>query len=103
MTKARIILYSVFAVYHLVSFIFTIVMERSSTVLFKLASKVGWFKYITFVGLALIIADFVWMWMDHRNFKRAQEAARHENNVLKAKVYDLQEAAKPKPEPPKAN
>lgn len=87
----------------LVAFIFTLVMESSATILFKLVSIVGWFKYITFFGLLLIITDFVWLWMDSRKQKKQDDAFRHENNVLKAKVYDLQEGLKSKPEVPKAN
>ncbi len=102
MTRARIIFYSVFGVYNLAAFIFTLVMENSASFLFKLVGYVGAFKYITFLGLLMIIADFIWLYTDHRKFKKAEEAARHENNVLKAKVYDFQEASKPKPEVPKA-
>jgi hypothetical protein len=101
MTRARIIFYIAFGVYSLGVFIFTLVMENSASFLFKLIGYVGVFKYITFLGLAMIIADFVWMYLDHRRFKKAEEASRHENNVLKAKVYDLQEGAKPKQELPK--
>jgi hypothetical protein len=102
MTRARIIFYIVFGVYNLSAFIFTLMMESSASLLFKLVGYVGAFKYVTFLGLAMVIADAVWMMLDHRKFKKAEEASRHENNVLKAKVYDLQEGAKPRQEVPKA-
>lgn len=102
MTRNRIIFYIVFGVYQLLAFVFTIVMESSASFLFKLVAFVGWFKYITFFGLALIIADFVWLWMDSRRQKKLDDDYRLENNTLKAKVYDLQEGAKPKAEVPKA-
>lgn len=105
MTRSRIIFYSVFGAYQLLAFVFTMIIENSASLLFRLVGYVGWFKFITFFGLLLIIVDFIWMWMDHRNHRRAEEASRLENNTLKAKVYDLQEGGKPKPaeELPKAN
>lgn len=105
MTRSRIIFYSVFGVYQLLAFVFTVIMESSASLLFKLVGYVGWFKYITFIGFALIVADFIWMWMDHRRYRKSEEAFRLENNTLKARVYDLQEGskAKPKEELPKAN
>ena len=102
MTRYRIIFYSIFGLYQLSAFIFTIVMESSATILFKLVGIVGWFKYITFFGVILIATDFIWLWMDSRKIKKQEEDYRHENNVLKAKVYDMQEGLKPKPEVPRA-
>lgn len=99
MTRNRIIFYSVFGVYQLSAFIFTIYIEQ---IALSLLHILPWFKYITFLGLVMIITDFVWLWMDQRNFKKTEEASRHENNILKAKVYDLQQGAAPKEEAPKA-
>ena len=103
MTRNRIIFYSIFGVYQLLSFIFTIVIDstNSTTFLFGMLKYIGWFKYITFMGLVLIIIDFVWLWMDGRRQKKAEEEFRHENNVLKAKVYDMQQSVKS--EVPKTN
>jgi hypothetical protein len=103
MNRSRIIFYSVFGVYQLFAFVFTLIMETSASLLLKLVHYLHWFKYITFFGLLLVIADFVWVWLDNRRQKKAEEVSRHENNILKAKVYDLQEGAKPKEEVPKAN
>jgi len=102
MARSRIIFYIIFGVYQLLAFIFTIVMESSASFLFKLVAYVGWFKYITFFGLLLIVTDFVWMWMDTRKQKKLEDGYRHENNVLKAKVYDMQQGVKSQPEVPKA-
>jgi len=102
MSRNRIIFYIVFGVYQLLAFVFTLIMESSASFLFKLVGFVGWFKFITFFGVLLIAADFVWLWMDLRKQKKLEEGHRHENNILKAKVYDMQEGAKPKPEAPKA-
>jgi hypothetical protein len=97
MTRSRIIFYIIFGVYQLLSFIFTVVIDstNSTSFLLGLLKYIGWFKYITFLGLVLIIIDFVWIWLDARNQGKLDEAYRHENNVLKAKVYDMQQAVKP--------
>ncbi|HWA35292.1 MAG TPA: hypothetical protein VG737_14225 [Cyclobacteriaceae bacterium] len=98
MTRSRIIFYSIFGVYQLMAFIFTLYIEK---IALSLVHYLSWFKYITFLGLVMIIADFVWLWMDQRKYKKTEEASRHENNVLKAKVYDLQQGTAPTPEVPK--
>lgn len=99
MARNRIIFYGIFAAYQLMAFIFTVVIDstQSTSFLLGLLKYIGWFKYITFIGFALIVTDFIWMWTDHRRFRKSEEAARHENNILKAKVYDMQEGNKPKP------
>jgi hypothetical protein len=40
------------------------------------------------------MAEAIWTWLDNKNFEKEKEAMRHENNVLKAKVYDLQNGSK---------
>lgn len=47
-------------------------------------------------GLLLLIGDFLWSWRISKETIIREEEIRHENNVLKAKVYDFQEAAKVK-------
>lgn len=105
MSRNRIIFYSIFGVYQVIAFIFTLIVDlgNSTSFLFGLLKYIGWFKYITFLGVVLIITDFIWLWMDNRRQQKQEEAFRHENNVLKAKVYDMQEDLKSKPEVPKAN
>ena len=100
MTRRRLIFYGIFGGFHLISFIFTLVIEYGDPAsLFSLIKYIGTFKYITFLGLALVTTDFVWMWLDTRNAQQTEDAMRLENNTLKAKVYDMQEAGKPKVEP----
>lgn len=90
MNKRRLIFLSVFGAYHLLSLIFTLYIDGDTSVLFSLVSKISWFKYGAFLGLVLFGTEAVWVWLDNRNFEKEKEAMRHENNVLKAKVYDLQ-------------
>jgi hypothetical protein len=94
MNQRRIIFFSIFGVYHLAAFIFTLMMESNTSFLFQLVSYVKWFKYGTFLGVLLVVADFVWWWREERLHAKAADAQRLENNTLKAKVYDLQQAAK---------
>jgi hypothetical protein len=95
MGKNRIIFYSIFGVYQLVAFIFTLVIDSNNmSTLLSLASYVSWFKYISFIGLTLIAVDFGWAWRQHIRSKNEVDEFRDENNTLKAKIYDLQETRK---------
>jgi hypothetical protein len=67
---------------------------NSTSFLFGLLKFIGWFKYITFLGLVFIIIDFVWLWLDVRKQKKVDEDIRLEHNTLKAKVYDMQQGPK---------
>jgi putative Ca2+/H+ antiporter (TMEM165/GDT1 family) len=97
MNKRRIIFLSIFGGYHLVSFLFTLFMEsrmNDLSVLYGLFGKIYLFKYVAFLGLGLFVVEAVWTWRDSKNLEKEKEAMRHENNVLKAKVYDLAETVK---------
>ena len=100
MTKNRIIFFSIFAAYHLISFIFTLMIDANTGLLFDIVQYISWFKYGAFLGVILIVIDFIWSWRLTKASKVKEEEARHENNVLKAKVYDFQEASKGKPATP---
>jgi hypothetical protein len=54
------------------------------------------FKYITFFGIVLIVADIVWTWMVLRELKGEKDALVKELTNLKAKLFDLQEVVKEK-------
>jgi hypothetical protein len=97
MNKRRLIFFGIFGAYHLLAFIFTLIIQYNSSLLFQLVGYISWFKYGTFLGLLLVVIDFIWWWRESKSFEKNEEAARHENNTLKAKVYDLQETSKMKP------
>jgi len=100
MTRRRLIFYGIFGGFHLISFIFTLIIEYGDpSSLFSLIKYIGMFKYVTFLGLVLVATDFVWVWLDTRNAQQKEDTMRLENNTLKAKVYDMQESGKPKVEP----
>ena len=94
MAKNRLIFYSIFGAYQLAAFIFTVVIDSNTSALFSMAGYVSLFKYVSFLGLLLIIVDFVWSWRQLSKSKQEVEEFRHENNTLKAKIYDIQETKK---------
>jgi len=94
MNKRRLIFLLVFGVYHLAALIFTIYIDVDKSILFSLLDKISLFKYGAFLGIILFAIEAVWSWRDAKNAELEREAMRLENNTLKAKVYDLTEAAK---------
>lgn len=97
MNKRRLIFLSVFGVYHLSALALTIVMDTKKndlSLLYSLFGKITLFKYGAFIGLLLFVAEVVWSWLESKKLEKEKEEMRHENNVLKAKVYDLTQAAK---------
>jgi len=93
MNRKRLWLYLGFAVYQIAAFIFTIMVDGHLDLL-GLLKYIPWFKYLTFLGLILFIADVVYVLIDRRANRKQQQDLEKENNVLKAKIYDFQEAAK---------
>jgi hypothetical protein len=94
MKKNRLIFYAVFAVFHLCAFIFTVVLDNNTSLLFKMVQYVPMFKYITLLGLILLVADFIWAWKVGKDSQKEQDLLSHELNTLKAKLFDLQEASR---------
>lgn len=50
-------------------------------------------KYGALLGLGLIIADVIWSWKSHQEQKKENLLLNNELKNLKAKLFDLQEAA----------
>jgi ABC-type transport system involved in cytochrome bd biosynthesis fused ATPase/permease subunit len=100
MNRNRYIFYSVFGVYQLLVFIFTVAIDSDTNTLFRIVPYISWFKYGALLGLLLLGADFIWVLHTQRVHRKSQESWRHENNTLKAKVYDLQQAPPPPPASP---
>jgi ABC-type transport system involved in cytochrome bd biosynthesis fused ATPase/permease subunit len=95
MNQRRRIFFIVFGVYHLIILIFTIVVEKADLgFLIDLYGKIWLMRWGAILGLGLFSADVVWTWLESRNTTKEKDAMRHENNTLKAKVYDFQQAAK---------
>jgi hypothetical protein len=51
-------------------------------------------KYGSIIGVILLIVDFVWLMKDDKKHAQEKKTLEHELNTLKAKLFDLQEAAK---------
>jgi len=94
MTKNRLIFYAFFAAFNLGAFIFTLILENNTSMLFKMVQYVPWFKYGALLGLILVIIDVIWSWSINRESKKEKAALTHELNTLKAKLFDIQEEAK---------
>ena len=94
MNKNRLIFYIVFACFHFGAFIFTVVLDNNTSLLFKMVSWVPWFKWITFLGLIILIVDVVWAFKVNKDAVKEKDALTLELNTLKAKLFDLQEDAK---------
>ena len=93
MKKNRLIFFMIFALFHIGAFIFTVALDNNSTLLFRMVSWVPFFKWITFLGLVLVCIDFIWYWVAIKEINREKAVLAHEVNTLKAKLFDLQEAA----------
>ncbi|HYC83809.1 MAG TPA: hypothetical protein VEB86_01250 [Chryseosolibacter sp.] len=94
MKKNRWIFFALFALFHFSAFIFTIILDNNTNLLFKMVGWVWSFKWITLIGLLLFIVDVVWAVSVYKEHKREKDALNHEINTLKAKLFDMQEATK---------
>jgi hypothetical protein len=97
MNQRRILFFTIFGTYHLMIFLFTLYMDAQKQdfgLLSKMLYNISLFKYGALLGIVLFAIDFVWAWRDRKFGQKEVDASRHEINVLKAKVYDLQESEK---------
>jgi hypothetical protein len=97
MKKNRLIFYAVFGGFHLFLVIFAFYVESQRNDFAFLSAMLKWIslmKYGAILGLGLLIADVVWDFMTAKENDREKAALNHEMNTLKAKLFDLQEAAK---------
>lgn len=74
-------------------FFFVIYVESRKDLsdLLGLYGQLKLFKYGALLGVVLFAIDIVWYFFELRTAKQEHELLRHENNTLKAKVYDLQQ------------
>lgn len=103
MKKNRLIFYAVFGVLHLFIFFFSLYMDgqrENIEFLLALQGKIWMLKYGSFILVILFATNVILHYRDNRRNIREKEQLNHELNVLKAKVYDLQEAAKGTPGQP---
>jgi hypothetical protein len=96
MNRKRLYLYLAFVVYQVSTFIFTVLVDGHLDLL-GLLKFIPWFKYISLIGVILLVIDLAWSWLDRRNRLNRIFDLEKENTELKAKVYDHQEASKATP------
>jgi cell shape-determining protein MreC len=96
MNQRRRIFFAIFGLYHLCILFFVIYVESRKDLsdLLNLYSSLKLFKYGALLGLVLFIIDVIWNFVETRSSRKEHETLRHENNTLKAKVYDLQQSPK---------
>lgn len=63
--------------------------------LLEMQGRIWMLKYGSLILLILMATNVVLHYRDNRRHAREKEQLLHELNILKAKVYDFQEAGKP--------
>jgi hypothetical protein len=97
MNKRRRIFFIIFGAYHvlLVSFALYIETQKEDLgLLYGLYSKISMMRNGAILGLLLFLVDFIWTWFENRAAEKSKDIMTHENNTLKAKLYDIQNSAK---------
>ncbi|MBX2915894.1 MAG: hypothetical protein KF856_11560 [Cyclobacteriaceae bacterium] len=96
MNQRRRIFFAIFGLYHIFIFMFVMYVESRKDLsdLLSLYSSVKLFKYGALLGVVLFIIDVIWHFVELRVTRKEHESLRHENNTLKARVYDLQQSTK---------
>ena len=96
MTKKRLIFYGVFALFHIASFIFTLTLPNKENFMdmVKYIEWISLFKYVTLIGLLLLVVDVVWAFKADSDAHKEEIAAKQELTHLKAKLFDIQEGKK---------
>ncbi len=105
MKKSRLIFYLIFALFHIGAFTFTVALGNDTSFLMRMFSWVPYFKWVTLLGVLLVLIDFIWSMKANRDHDHEKDTLGREVNTLKAKLFDMQEdrpkqSPPPKPEPP---
>jgi hypothetical protein len=97
MKRNRLIFYSVIGVLHLFLFLFSLYMDSQRNniqFLFNLQGGIGLLKYCTAVLLILFATNIILHLRDNKRHTRENAQLIQELNMLKAKLYDIQETSK---------
>ncbi len=97
MNKRRRIFFIIFGSYHLFILIFVLFIEAQKadlSLLYSLYGKIALMRWGAVLGLLLFVIDASWNFFETKSSGKEKEAMRHENNTLKARVYDLQQPSK---------
>jgi len=69
MNTRRIVFLSIFGVYQLSVFLFTLIVEFKDGYIYTLLNKVSLFKYGAFLGVVLFAIEFLFVKNDSKNSK----------------------------------
>jgi hypothetical protein len=97
MKMNRVIFYTVFGLLHLFIFVFSIYMDNQQDnldFLLFMRKKIWMLKYGSFILLILMVVNVILHYRDNRRNLLETEKLNNELVHLKAKLYDLQEAAR---------
>lgn len=97
MNKNRLIFYAVFAIFHIFLLVFSIYVDTQKedfAFLSKLLSWISITKYGAMFGLILLAVDVAWSFTLNKKTEFEKNSLTNELTTLKAKLFDLQEAAK---------
>ena len=99
MKKNGYITYGILILFHLVIFIMSFYIDyltkkQDLGSLFTISKYAFLFKYLTFIGLVLIVYNYILSAKAIKDYKSENETLTKEMTTLKAKLFDLQEAAK---------
>jgi uncharacterized membrane protein len=99
MKKNGYITYGLLVFFHVVLFLMSFYIDyltkkQDLGSLFTISKYAYLFKYLSFLGLALIIYNFILSSLAIKNYKQEGKQMNDELNSLKAKLFDLQEASK---------
>jgi hypothetical protein len=107
MNKNRAIFFTIFAGFHLFLFFFSLYVDSQKEnfqFLMNLQSKIWMLKYGSLAGLILLVINIIWDWRLQKANSKEKDQLSHEIKTLKAKLFDLQEEAnvrlQPPPKPP---
>ncbi len=99
MKRNRLIFYSIFGALHFFIFFFSLYTDSQKDnlqFLLELQGRIWMLKYGSLILLVLMATNVILHYRDNRRNIREKGKLTSELNVLKAKVYDLQEASKDK-------
>jgi hypothetical protein len=99
MKRNRLIFYSVFGALHFFIFFFSLYTDSQKDnlqFLLEMQGRIWMLKYGSLILLVLMVTNVILHYRDNRRNTREKDQLTHDLNVLKARVYDFQEAAKGK-------
>lgn len=87
MNFKRIVLYGLFAVFQIGAFIFTYMVDGHLDLL-ALLKYIPYFKYISFIGVLLLIFDIMWYLRERESHQLDKDKLRRENDRLNRELSE---------------